>query len=192
MFFMRALGALLLLVGVVIGYGYLDAYSERTVNPKVTARVISLWGMWFDSMPTDHRMENGQLHLRVDWNQPSETQRVSSIHVKGSVEQDGKDIAAFDAPCVRAHSTWLGDGLWKYGDAIDANLVCFVKLDLVLQPQTSGEVVTMDEAATRIADMTVRFTAKVKAVKKPMRYVTWINEVVGRAWETLTLPFARS
>jgi hypothetical protein len=128
----------------------------------------------------------------VSWDQPNERSRISSIYVKGVVKNGAEDFASFDAPCKRAGSAWLGDASWKFGTFTITDLVCYVKLDGSLKPTTPDGKIQWPEADAQIANMRVQYTAKIKSVNKPMRYVTWINEQVAAVKEAISAPFQRN
>lgn len=186
---MRAF-ALLLIVVCGLGYGYWDAYVERAIEVPVIARVVTPWEMYFDS--ADLGADNGQIYIKVFWEQPKDPSlRVSSIRVRGHVLDSGQKIASFNAPCQRVHSTWLADAKWIYQGSPNTDLLCFVKVDYINKPDTPGQLLNMDTAEAKIANMRLSYTAEVKAVSRPMRYVTWINEQVLSIRDSLAAPFQR-
>lgn len=167
----------------VLVYGYIDAYSERPVTTDVRASVANAWDLYYDSMPAFSPMDNGQLFVQVTWSQPSSDMRVSSIRVRGTIVSGDQNLVSFDEPCQRAGSDWLADARWSFNGNVSNDLVCFAKVDLVLESRAPDRLVRWDEAKELIADMRVTFTAEVKAANKPMRYVTWINEQATRIQE---------
>ncbi|MBB2835857.1 UNVERIFIED_ORG: hypothetical protein GGD51_006043 [Rhizobium esperanzae] len=188
---MRGLFGLLLVVVVGgVAYGYWDAYAEKPIDVPVTARVITPWGVYFDSawLNDDH----GQIYLKVFWQKPEDpSRRVSSIRVSGDVLDNGQKVTSFNAPCERAHSTWLAEAKWMYEGRPNSDLLCFVKVDYISKPDTPGQLLNMDTAEAKIANMRLNFAADVSAVGRPMRYVTWINEQVVRIRDSMAAPFER-
>lgn len=179
----------------VLVYGYWDASRQTSADGKLRAKVANAWELYADSFEAYSPMENGQLFIRVAWEQPDEIRRISSIRIEASVLDGGKTVETVDAPCERAGSDWLGDGKWTLHGSVSTDLVCFVKLDKILAPKTSGGFVNWDEANAGIANMTVQYTATVKAVNKPMRFVASINETASSLYsavgEAVLAPFQR-
>ncbi|ACE89842.1 hypothetical protein RHECIAT_CH0000855 [Rhizobium etli CIAT 652] len=188
---MRELSGLLLVVVMGgVAYGYWDAYAEKPIDVPVTARVVTPWSVYFDSAWLGE--DNGQIYLKVFWEQPKDpSRRVSSIRVSGDVLDNGQNVTSFSAPCQRAHSTWLADAKWTYQGMESTDLLCFVKLDYINKPDTPDKSLNMDTAEAKIANMRLSYTADVKAVRRPMRYVTWINEQAVKIRDALTAPFQR-
>jgi hypothetical protein len=179
----------------ILVYGYWDATRQTSADGKLRAKVATAWEMYFDSYETYGQIENGQLFLKVTWEQPDEMRRISSIHVRGTILDGDETVETVDAPCERAGSDWLGDGKWTLHGNVNTDLVCFIKLDKVLAPTSSAGLVNMDDASAGIANMTVKYTATVKAVNKPMRFVAWINEKASNSYEAvkgaILAPFQR-
>jgi hypothetical protein len=192
---MRALFVflLLLLIGG-IGYGYIDAYVGRqidAVDAKVTAKVTTAWDMVGEARPGGSD-DNEQLYAVVFWEQPAIDKRVSSIRIWGDVVNGDKKVTSFDAPCERNGSTWLGDAKWTYGDGFTSALrYCYIALDYKLPRDDPNQPVVWEDAAGKIANMHLKFSGEVKAVNKPMRYVTWINERLVAMRDSLKAPFQR-
>ncbi|WP_457586658.1 hypothetical protein [Ensifer canadensis] len=183
-----------ILIGIIIagiGFGYWDANAEKKVSVDLSARVATLWGLYYDSMEYYGQLENGQLFVQLNWSQPSDKKRVSSIRIKGNIQDGNQPITSFDEPCQRGGSSWLGDAKWSYNGNVSTDLVCFVMIDKVLKPTTPGGLVTMDEAKARIANMRVTYSAEIWAVNIPMRYITWVNEQASRLSELVSTPFKR-
>lgn len=179
----------------VVAYGYYDANRQTNADGDLRAGVTTPWGLYFDSHEAYSPMENGQLFLKVIWQQPDEARRISSIHVKGSVVDGETTVESFDAPCERAGSPWLGAGRWTWQGSVSTDRICFVKLKKILAPTTGDSLVKMGEADARLANMRVNYTATVKAVNKPMRFVSWINETAASAYQyvsqAISAPFQR-
>ncbi|MGO7398511.1 hypothetical protein [Rhizobium ruizarguesonis] len=187
---MRALFILLLMVVGGVAYGYWEAYAERRIDVPVTARVITPWNMYFDSAELGE--DNGQIYVQVFWEQPNDPSlRVSSIRIRGDVLDNGQKITSFGMPCKRAGSTWLANARWTYQGNENTALLCFAKLDYINKPDTPDKPLNMDTAQKKIANMRLSYTADVKAVRRPMRYVTWIDEQTVKIRDALTAPFQR-
>lgn len=188
---MRVLGIVFALTVIVILVGYADAYNERQVNTTVYASVIHPWSLYNDTFPDFMPFENGQLFVQVHWAQPSPDTRVSSIRIKGVVEENGQRLSTFDGPCRRAGSTWLAKAHWSFGTLTNTDLTCFIKLDMIVR-MPEGKEPNYDEAKELIANMKVRYSAEIKAANAPMRYVTWINQIVRNVWAFVRQPFQRT
>ncbi|MFK4255704.1 hypothetical protein [Agrobacterium tumefaciens] len=187
----------LLFFGVfaVLAYGYYDANRQTPADGNLRVSVTTPWGLYFDSHEAYSPMENGQLFLKVTWQQPDKDRRISSIHVKGTVVDGETTVESFDAPCERAGSSWLGAGKWTWQGGVSTDRVCFVRLKKILAPTTVDGLVKMDEADARIANMRVNYTGTVKAVNKPVRFVSWINETAASSYQSvsnaISAPFQR-
>lgn len=179
----------------VLAYGYYDANRQTSANGNLRASVTTAWGLYFDSHEAYSPVENGQLFLKVTWQQPGEDRRISSIRVKGTVVDGETIVETFDAPCERAGSSWLGAGKWTWQGSVSTDRVCFVRLKTILAPTTVDGLVKMDEANTRIANMRVNYAETAKAVNKPMRFVSWINETAASSYQSvsqaISIPFQR-
>ncbi|WEJ14228.1 hypothetical protein N0Q91_11575 [Sinorhizobium sp. K101] len=182
------------LIGIVtaaIAYGYWDANAETRADGDLRAQITTPWGLYFDSHADYLPIDNGQLFVEVKWRQPDNRKRISSIRVKGRVLDGAELVAMVDSPCQRAGSTWLGDAKWSFEGQTSTDLVCFIKIDKILTPTAPDGLVRMDEANARIANMRIDYTADVKAVNKPMRYVIWLNEHASKVYEAVSAPFER-
>lgn len=181
----------LAIVLAAVVWGFWDANREFRSQTQIGASVVNAWSLFYDTNSDFQPLDNGQVFLRVKWAQPSPDQRVSAIHIKGNVTDGTQLVAVVNAPCRRAGSTWLAKDEWSFNGQINKDLICFLKIDKVLKSPTGDDPIRMSEADAGVANMKISYTADVLAVRKPMRYVSWLTEKSSQIYEIITSPFRR-
>lgn len=199
---MKILAVIGLLIMLVIGFGYCDAYHETEVDVDVRAGVSTHARVDIATWEAMLPFERWQLWARVAYTQPKDM-RVSSIRIYGDLLENGRKVSSFDAPCQRGDSTWLADADEEFVDLyLQSNYgpMCFIKLDTALkfEQESDGDLYS-DKLKQRLSTMTLRYGVNVKAANRPMRYVIWINEKLSKARDTaseaisaLGAPFKRT
>lgn len=192
---MRIFLLALMAVAALIGYGYYDAYSPKNVYPRIKAKIITPWGLYYDSIEDFGPINNGDLFIAIYWDQPNDTQMVSGIYVDANVFNGTELHDNIKAPCKRGGSTWLAFKSFKNGNS---DRICFVKINKPLPDDNSGDL-DMNMARDRAANLKLEFGTNVMAVNKPFQYITWINNGLLKSKETfksvldlINSPFQRS
>ncbi|MBX5130791.1 hypothetical protein HJB53_30335 [Rhizobium lentis] len=181
-----------------IAYGYLDAYQASQVDkPNVTVAVTYDGWLFYDTMDYMQPYKPDQLFLDVRWQQPA-GKKIASIRLAGDIMDKGQKVASFDAPCSRAGTQWLANtDRFRNPMTGQPDLECFIKLQAFMPSDfvrhaADDAVVESTAKLRRLRQMEIVFrTKEVRAVRPPLRYITWINEQVATITSWIQYPFER-